>query len=636
MTHSTHVPVLGEIDAHLIGEGTHLRLYEVMGAHARTIDGVTGTAFAVWAPNARRVSVVGDWNRWDGRANPLYLRREVGVWELFVPGVGAGARYKFELENREGRLLPLKADPFAFWSEPRPRNASIVWDAPPYAWSDAEWMAGRGARQHREAPIAIYEVHLGSWRRRPEEHNRFLSYRELADELVPYARDLGFTHLELLPVTEHPFDGSWGYQTTGFFAPTSRFGTPDDFRAFVDAAHAEGLGVIVDWVPGHFPTDDWSLGRFDGTSLYEHADPRKGFHREWGTFAFNLGRTEVANFLLASALFWLRELHVDGLRVDAVSSMIYLDYARQPGEWIPNVHGGNENLEATAFIRRFNTEVYREFPDAMTVAEESTSFTGVSTPVWLGGLGFGYKWNMGWMHDTLAFFKHDPLYRGWHLNEITFGLLYAWSENFVLPFSHDEVVHGKGSLIRRMPGTTDREKFANLRLLFGFMYAHPGKKLLFSGGEFGQYDEWKSWTSLDWHLAQWPPHAGVQRLVGDCNRLYRELPALHERDATAEGFEWILGDDRRNGVAAWVRYAGGRRQHVVAVANFSGVRLDRYRIGVPQAGEYHEIFNTDAAIYGGANEGNLGRVATRPIPMHGRADTLEITLPPLSLLLFAP
>jgi 1,4-alpha-glucan branching enzyme len=632
---SVHTPILGDLDAHLFGEGNHLRLYDVMGAHIREIDGVRGTTFAVWAPNARRVSVVGDWNAWDGRKDYMYLRRDIGVWEHFVPRVGAGARYKYELENREGHLLPLKADPFAFWSERRPRNSSIVWDPAPFDWQDAHWMNERGGRHRRDAPISIYEVHLGSWRRRPEEGNRFLTYGELAAELVPYARDLGFTHLELLPITEHPFDGSWGYQTTGWFAATSRFGTPDDFKAFIDTAHRAGLGVIIDWVPGHFPTDDFGLAKFDGTSLYEHDDPRKGFHREWGTYAFNLGRTEVANFLTASALYWLREFHIDGLRVDAVSSIIYLDYDRKPGEWIPNVFGGNENLEATAFLRRCNTLVYQEVPDAMTIAEESTAFPGVSTPVSHGGLGFGYKWNMGWMHDTLEFFKADPMYRGWHLGEIAFGLVYAFSENFVLPFSHDEVVHGKRSLIGRMPGS-DRERFANLRLLFGLMFAHPGKKLIFMGSEFGQHDEWKSWTSLDWHLAGWPEHSGLQRLVGDANRAYREFPAMHQLDASADGFEWIVFDDRRNAVAAWIRYAPERASHVVCVANFSGIRLDGYRLGVPQAGTYHEIFNSDAAIYGGGNEGNLGQVATEARPMHGRLQSLGVTLPPLSFVLFAP
>jgi 1,4-alpha-glucan branching enzyme len=631
---ATHQPVLGDLDAYLLGEGTHLRLYEVLGAHARTFGGVTGTAFAVWAPNARRVSVVGDFNDWDGRSHPMWLRRECGVWELFVPGIGPGTRYKYELEDRNGHLLPLKVDPVGFYSEQRPRNASIVWDAPPYPWTDADWLSRRGARQHRDAAISIYEVHLGSWRRTPEEDNRFLTYREMAAELIPYVRDLGFTHIELMPLTEHPFDGSWGYQTTGWFAPTSRFGTPDDARAFIDAAHNAGLGVIADWVPGHFPTDDFSLGHFDGTSLYEHADPRKGFHIEWGTFAFNLGRTEVANFLLASALYWLREFHIDGLRVDAVSSIIYLDYDREAGEWIPNMYGGNENLEATAFLRNFNTVVYGEFPDCMTIAEESTAYTGVTTPVSAGGLGFGFKWNMGWMHDTLQFMQRNPMYRNYHLNDLSFGLVYAFSENFVLPLSHDEIVHGKGSLINKMPGGDD-EKFANLRLLFGHMFGHPGKKLLFAGGEFAQWNEWNSAYSLDWHLTQWPRHAGIQRLLGDCNRLYRELPALHERDATGEGFDWIQYDDQRNAVCAWIRYDAGRRNHVVVVCNFSGVRLDAYRIGVPQSGTYRELFNSDAALYGGGNEGNSGAVHTEPIPMHGRDQSIAATLPPLCALYFA-
>jgi 1,4-alpha-glucan branching enzyme len=478
-------------------------------------------------------------------------------------------------------------------------------------------------------------VHLGSWARVPEEGNRFLTYRELAERLVPYVRDLGFTHIELLPITEHPFDGSWGYQTTGWFAPTSRFGTPDDARAFIDAAHNAGLGVIVDWVPGHFPTDDFSLGHFDGTSLYEHADPRKGFHHEWGTFAFNLGRTEVANFLLASALYWLREFHIDGLRVDAVSSIIYLDYDREDGEWIPNIYGGNENLDSTAFLRRFNTVVYGEFPDVMTIAEESTAYAGVTTPVSHGGLGFGFKWNMGWMHDTLEFMKRDPMYRNYHLSEISFGLIYAFTENFVLPLSHDEIVHGKGSLLGKMPGG-DYEKFANLRLLFGHMFGHPGKKLLFGGGEFAQRDEWKDESSLDWHLTQWLPHYGMQRLIGDCNRLYRELPALYARDASGDGFEWIQYDDMRNAVCAWVRYDAQRTSHAVVVCNYSGVRLDGYRIGVPQAGTYRELLNTDAAVYGGGNEGNLGAVHTDRVTMHGRAQSLALTLPPLAALIFAP
>jgi 1,4-alpha-glucan branching enzyme len=630
---SVHTPLIGELDAYYISEGTHLRLYDVLGAHVRTIDGVPGTMFALWAPNARRVSVVGDFNNWDGRENRMYLRRECGVWEIFVPGAGAGARYKYELEDRAGHLLPLRADPVGFYAEQRPRNASIVWDAPPFAWTDDPWLAQRAARQQRDAAISIYEVHLGSWRRHPENGNAFLTYGELAQTLIPYVRDLGFTHVELLPVTEHPFDGSWGYQTTGWYAPTSRFGTPDDFRAFVDAAHAAGIGVIVDWVPGHFPTDDWSLGRFDGTSLYEHADPRKGFHREWGTYAFNHGRNEVANFLVASALYWLREFHIDGLRVDAVSSMIYLDYGRKAGEWIPNAFGGNENLEATAFLRRFNTAVYGECPDAMTVAEESTSFPAVTQPVSSGGLGFGYKWNMGWMNDTLSFMQRDPLWRHHHLSAVSFGLVYAFSENFVLPLSHDEVVHGKGSLLGKMPGG-EREKFANVRLLFGHMFGHPGKKLLFSGAEFAQGPEWRYYTSLDWHQLDYPQHAGVHRLVGDLNRVYREQPALHERDATGDGFEWIQYEDRTNAVFAWVRYDAARTSHVVVACNFSGARIDGYLLGVPRAGTYHEILNTDAAIYGGGNDGNLGLVRSAPVPMNQFGESIAVVLPPLSAVYF--
>ena len=632
---ATHQPILGDLDVYLLREGTHLRLYDILGAHVRTFDGVTGTAFALWAPNARRVSVVGDFNDWDGRAHPMWLRRECGVWELFIPGVGSGARYKYELEDAAGHLLPLRVDPVGFYAEQRPRNASIVWDAPAFGWTDDAWMQNRGARQQRDAAISIYEVHLGSWRRKPEEGNRFLTYRELAAELIPYVRDLGFTHIELMPLTEHPFDGSWGYQTTGWFAPTSRFGSPDDARAFVDAAHAAGLGVIADWVPGHFPTDAFSLGNFDGTSLYEHADPRIGFHKEWGTFAFNLGRTEVANYLLASALYWLREFHIDGLRVDAVSSIIYLDYDREPGAWIPNQYGGNENLDATAFLRRLNTIVYGEFPTCMTIAEESTAYPGVTTPVSSGGLGFGFKWNMGWMHDTLEFMHRDPMYRNFHLNEISFGLVYAFSENFVLPLSHDEIVHGKGSLIEKMPGG-ERERFANLRLLFGHMFGHPGKKLLFAGGEFAQWHEWDSATSLDWHLTQWLPHSGLQRLVADCNRLYRDLPALHARDASGDGFSWIQYDDSRNAVCAWIRYGELHDGHVIVVCNYSGMRLAGYRIGVPHAGTFREILNTDAAIYGGGNEGNLGAVHSDPIPMHGRDHSVAITLPPLTTLYFTP
>ena len=630
-----YVPILGETDAYLFAEGTHKRLYDVLGANPRQAGGSDGFAFAVWAPNARRVSVVGDFNDWDGRRNPMYLRRECGVWETFVPGLGGGARYKYELEDRAGNLLPLKADPFARAAEMRPANASVTVADRAYGWNDADWMSRRAAHGERSAAISIYEVHLGSWQRKSEEHDRFLTYRELAETLVPHVAALGFSHLELLPITEYPFDGSWGYQTTGLFAPTSRFGSPADFAYFVDAAHRAGLGVILDWVPGHFPTDAHGLAWFDGTHLYEHADPRVGFHREWGTLVYNLGRTEVAEILINSALFWLHEFHLDGLRVDAVSSIVYLDYSREPGAWLPNIYGGNENLEATAFLRRFNEAVYGDAPGAITIAEESTAFPGVTTPVYAGGLGFGYKWNMGWMHDTLAFFERDPLYRAFHLDEISFGLVYAFSENFVLPLSHDEVVHGKGSLIGRMPGT-DFERLANVRLLFALMYAHPGKKLLFMGAEFAQEAEWNADRSLDWHLAAEPQRAGIGQLLRDLNGQYRAIPALHELDAVGEGFAWISYDDRQNGVVAFERFGIDREQQLVAVCNFSGRRIDDYRIGVSRAGAYRETLNTDAAVYGGRNEGNLGGVHSEPIALHGRPQSLVLTVPALGALWLQP
>jgi 1,4-alpha-glucan branching enzyme len=628
-------PLLGELDAWLFAQGNHHELYRVLGAHPDQIDGVRGTRFAVWAPNASRVSAVGDWNAWDGRVHPMRLRREAGVWEIFLPGVEPGARYKYELLGPHGDLLPLRADPFAFRSEKRPSNASVVTAPSSYAWNDGEWLREREAKQRRDAPIQIYEVHLGSWRRVPEDGDRFLTYRELAEQLIPYVADLGFTHIELLPITEHPFDLSWGYQTTGWFAPTSRFGDPDDFRAFVDAAHRAGIAVILDWIPGHFPTDAHALGQFDGTPLYEHADPREGFHREWGTYVFNLGRNEVQNFLIASALYWLREFRLDGLRVDAVASILYRDYSRKDGEWVPNAYGGRENLEAVAFLRRLNATVYGDVPGIATFAEESTAWPGVTQPVDYGGLGFGYKWNMGWMHDTLRFLERDPLFRGHHLDDVSFGLVYAFSENFVLPLSHDEVVHGKRSLLGRMPGN-DEQQFANLRLLYGLMWSHPGKKLLFAGGEFAQRGEWRAQASLDWHLAPYGRHHGVQLLVRDVNRIARAHGALHERDCENAGFEWISYDDRRNGVVAFIRWDARRDGHVVCVFNFSGVRHDGYAVGVPRRTSYAELLNTDAAVYGGTNLGNSGAVTASDRAAHGRPFSLSLTLPPLSALWLAP
>jgi 1,4-alpha-glucan branching enzyme len=627
-------PLLGELDLWLFAEGTHLDVYRVLGAHVVTIDGVSGTRFAVWAPNAQRVSVVGDWNGWDGRIHSMRLRQEAGVWELFIPGVGAGARYKFELIAPDGNLLPLHADPFAFASEQRPATASIVTAPAAYRWTDERWLATRAAKQRRDAPISIYEVHLGSWKRIPEQNDRFLTYAELADDLIPYVAQLGFTHIELLPITEHPYDLSWGYQTTGWFSPTSRFGTPDDFRAFVDRAHEAGLGVILDWVPGHFPTDAHALARFDGTPLYEHADPREGFHDEWGTYVFNLGRREVANTLIASALYWLREFHIDGLRVDAVASLLYRDYSRREGAWVPNAFGGRENFEAVAFLQRLNATVYGEVAGIVMFAEESTAWPGVTAPTDVGGLGFGYKWNMGWMHDTLQFMERDPLWRGHSLDEISFGLVYAFSENFVLPLSHDEVVHGKRSLLGRMPGD-EPAQFANVRLLYGLMWAHPGKKLLFAGGEFAQRGEWRADASLDWHLVH-GRHAGVMQLVRDCNRLGRSLGALHERDAEPSGFSWVQYDDRSNGVVAFLRWDAARDGHVLCVCNFSGRALDGYIVGVPRLGRYNEILNTDATAYGGSDDGNGGGVMAQERPSHGFPYSVTLRLPALTALWLTP
>jgi 1,4-alpha-glucan branching enzyme len=628
-------PWLGDLDVHLLAEGRHLGAYDRLGAHPATLEGIEGVAFAVWAPNARRVSVVGDFNNWDGRRHCMRLRHGCGVWEIFIPGLGAGERYKYEIKAQDGTVLPLKADPVAFYAEQPPRTASIV--APPseFPWSDADWMEARARASERSAPISIYEVHLGSWRRKPEEQHRYLTYRELAAELVPYAKDMGFTHVELLPVNEYPFDGSWGYQPTGLFAPTSRFGTPDDFRAFVDACHGANLGVIMDWVPGHFPTDAHGLGNFDGTQLYEHADPRQGRHRDWDTLIYNYGRIEVSNFLLSNALYWAERFHIDALRVDAVASMLYLDYSRVAGEWIPNKHGGNENLEAIAFLKQLNETVYARAPGIMTIAEESTAWPMVSRPTYLGGLGFGYKWNMGWMHDTLDYMGHDPIHRSYHHDRLTFGLLYAFTENFVLPLSHDEVVHGKGSLIGRMPG--DRwQKFANLRAYFTFMYGHPGKKLLFMGGEFAQEREWNHDASLDWHLPSDPMHAGVQALVRDLNNLYRRLPALHARDCEDAGFEWIDCNDRESSVISFLRRGRDARDIAVVVCNFTPVVRTSYRVGVPIGGAFEEVLNSDAAVYGGSNVGNCGSVAAENVPWHGRPCSVTLTLPPLGGLILRP
>ncbi len=621
-------PILGDVDVYLIAEGTHLRLWDVLGSHVRTIDGVSGVTFALWAPNAQRVSVVGDFNGWDGRRHPMRKRVECGVWEIFVPAASEGARYKYEILGARGDLLPLKADPLARHAEVRPANASIVWkeSAPP--WHDDSWMRERHERNRRDAPISIYEVHPGSWRRHGD--GRVLNYRELAGRLLPYVCEMGFTHVELLPITEHPFDGSWGYQPTGMFAPTSRYGTPDDFRAFVERAHELKIGVILDWVPGHFPDDPHGLAFFDGTHLYEHGDPRQGFAPDWNTLIYNYGRREVANFLLASALYWLEEFHADGLRVDAVASMLYLDYSRRPGEWVPNAAGGNENLEAIAFLRRLNETLYGRYDGSVTIAEESTAWPMVSMPVSDGGLGFGYKWNMGWMHDTLEYFGYDPLYRRYHQNRLTFGLVYAYSENYVLPLSHDEVVHAKRSLLLKMPG--DRwQRFANLRLLLALTFTHPGKKLLFMGSELAPESEWNHDAQLDWSILADPQHSGVKRLVRDCNALYVSSPALYRLDAQPPGFEWIDFADAIQSVLAFARKGINEADGLFVVAiNATPVVHHGYRIGAPRPGVYREALNTDSQYYGGSNVGNCGLIETRPIASHGRPHSLTLTLPPLA------
>lgn len=628
-------PVLGDLDLHLMGEGSHLHLYRRLGAHVTELDGVTGISFAVWAPNASRVAVVGDWNHWDGRVHGMRKRHGVGVWDLFIPGIAPGACYKYEIKGPNGELLPQKCDPYGFYAEVPPKTASVVYDLKSYDWQDGDWMGSRASRSHREAPVSIYEVHLGSWRRNPLEGNRSLTYRELAEELGAYAAEMGFTHVELLPVHEHPFSGSWGYQPIGLYAPTSRFGSPDDFRWFVQRLHQLGVGVIIDWVAGHFPTDPHGLAQFDGTCLYEHADPRQGMHKDWNTLIFNYGRNEVRNYLYSNALFWLDEYHIDGLRVDAVASMLYLDYSREPGEWVPNRFGGNENLEAVDFLRQMNTAVYAEHPGVMTIAEESTAWPMVSRPVHLGGLGFGYKWNMGWMHDTLRFMGKDPIHRRYHHDDLTFGLLYAFSENFMLPLSHDEVVHGKGSLFGRMTG--DRwQKFANLRAYFAFMFAHPGKKLLFMGGEFGQEREWDVEGSLDWHLLDDPMHRGVSRCITDLNRLYRDIGALHQLDSDPLGFAWIDCNDRDNSVISWMRRGHDPEDLVVVVMNFTPVVRDGYRLGVPKSGWYAEVLNTDSTYYGGSDVGQGGGAMASDIGWHGQPHSLTLRLPPLGAVILRP
>ena len=619
-------PVLGELDVWLLAEGTHLRPYETLGAQIRVMDGISGASFAVWAPNASRVSVVGDFNHWDGRIHPMRLRRECGVWEIFLPGIAEGTRYKYEIRTADGHVLPQKADPYALQSELRPATASVVSHMPRLAPASAQ----RQQSNALDAPVSIYEVHLGSWRRKPEEGDRWLSWDELADTLVPYAQDMGFTHLELMPVSEHPFDGSWGYQPVGLYSPTARFGDGPGFRRFVDRCHSAGLGVLLDWVPAHFPSDVHGLAQFDGTHLYEYADPREGFHNDWNTLIYNLGRTEVRNFLVGNALYWLERYDVDGLRVDAVASMLYRDYSREPGEWIPNVHGGRENLEAIDFLKRMNEVVGIERAQAVTLAEESTAFPAVSRPTFAGGLGFHYKWNMGWMHDTLKYMARDPVHRKHHHGEMTFGLVYAFNENFVLPLSHDEVVHGKGSLIAKMPG--DRwQKFANLRAYYGFMFGHPGKKLLFMGGEFAQEREWDHDQSLDWHLLSDGLHEGVQRLVRDLNRFYRATPALYEQDFVPAGFEWIDHQDAEHSVISFVRQGRHDGATVLVVSNLTPTVRSGFRVGVPRPGEYRERINTDSAHYGGSNVGTpLGAARSEDVPWQGRAQSVMLTLPPLA------
>ena len=628
--------LLGEVDLHLIAEGQHQRLYDKLGAHPTTLNEIYGTLFSVWAPNARRVSVVGNFNQWNGDSHPMNLNYESGIWELFIPTIEAGTIYKYEIISSDGYLLPLKSDPFAFFAEEPPRTASIVYNLENYIWNDSEWMERRAESHHRRAPISIYELHLGSWKKKQD---KYLNYIELADELIPYVQRLGFTHIELLPINEHPFDGSWGYQPTALFAPTSRFGTPDQFREFVDRCHQAGVGVILDWVAGHFPEDQHGLIQFDGSHLYEHQDPRQGRHEEWGTLIYNFGRTEVSNFLTANALFWLEQYHIDGLRVDAVASMLYLDYNREGGDWVPNRYGSNENLDAVNFLKQLNEKIYHNFPDCVTIAEESTAWPMVSQPTSMGGLGFGFKWNMGWMNDTLEYIQRDSIHRAHHQNEITFGLLYAFHENFILPLSHDEVVHGKRSLLNKMPGDL-WQQFANLRLYLTFLYTHPGKKLLFMGGEFGQWSEWNYKQSLDWHLTEEGDpnqhyHCGLQKLVADINHLYRNKRALYELDNEEGGFEWIDCSDHENGIISFIRKQVDGAP-LITICNFTPVVRSEYRIGVPNSAHYRELLNSDSSIYGGGNQGNSGGVESEPTASHGMDNSINLTIPPLGVIVLEP
>ncbi len=616
----------------MLAEGEHYRAFDKLGAHLIQFEGTKGARFAVWAPNAEQVSVIGSFNNWNREANPM-RSSDAGIWSSFIPGIEQGTLYKYHVRSRYGGYTVDKADPYGFAAEIRPQTASRVWNIDNYAWGDAGWMSNRHISNGLSAPISIYEMHLGSWRRVPEEGNRWLSYREMAPLLAQYLHDAGYTHLEFLPVMEHPFDGSWGYETIGYYAPTSRFGTPTDFMYLIDYLHQRGIGVILDWVAAHFPKDEAGLGYFDGTHLYEHADPRVGEHPDWNTLIFNYGRREVKNFLIGNALFWLDKYHIDGLRVDAVAAMLYLDYGRREGQWLPNRFGGKENLEAIQFLRELNQHVYAAFPDVMTIAEESTAWPQVSRPIYVGGLGFGLKWNMGWMHDMLDYISKDPVFRAYHHNRITFSLIYAFTENFILPFSHDEVVYGKGSMIGKMPGDEWR-KFANLRLLYGFMFGHPGKKLLFMGGEFGQWAEWNHDTSLDWHLLNSPAHSGLLRWVRDLNTLYRAQPALFDLDFAPEGFEWVDCNDFQRSVISFIRHGKDRENMLLFVCNFTPVPRANYRVGAPLEGRWREILNSDAPLYGGSGQGNEGGLEAVPLPIHGRPFSLNMTLPPLGLLVF--